>query len=194
MIRPLILLASLIAVAAMVGGPAAASPTGPARTPRSAGDTTAPATLVCSWEWKKKKVVRWVRRHGKKKRVVIWKKIKVKVCHEAPVPDPSRLGVKAWEFGFTLSAKEIDAGDTIVELNNQGEDDHNLHIQSTDGGEELATPDIEPGGIDRIRLDTAPGTYRLWCSLPTHAERGMDTTFTVTDAPEPASRSVGFAG
>ena len=90
------------------------------------------------------------------------------------------LGVRAWEFGFTLSAKTVEAGDTIIELNNQGEDDHNLHVQPVDGGEELATPDANPGATDRIRLTTTPGVYRLWCSLPNHAARGMDTTFVAT--------------
>ena len=94
-------------------------------------------------------------------------------------PAPARLGVKSWEFGFTLSAKEIPAGDTIVELSNQGEDSHDLHIQRVDGGETLAAPETDPGGINRIRFTTTPGTYRLWCSLPFHAQRGMDTTITV---------------
>ena len=142
---------------------------------------SASTTTVCSWHWKRKKVIRWVWRQGKKKRVVKYRKVRVRVCRTIPdpVPDPIRLGVKAYEFGFTLSAIEIDPGDTIIELNNQGEDDHNLHVQRIDGGEELATPDTGPGQLDRIRLTTTPGVYRLWCSLPTHAERGMDTNLTV---------------
>jgi len=152
--------------------------------PAGAAGTTPPAaasTVKCHWEWHKKKVKRWVWRHGKKKRVVRVKKFKVRVCRTIPdpVPDPSRLGVKAYEFGFTLSAKEITAGDTIIELNNQGEDAHDLHVQRTDGGEDLAVPETGPGQTNRIRFTTSPGTYRLWCSLPTHAARGMDTTITV---------------
>lgn len=134
-------------------------------------------TKKCVWVWKKKKVVRWVKRHGKPKRVVRYRKVKVRVCRNMPVPAPSRLGVKAWEFGFTLSAKRIEAGDTIVELNNQGEDAHDLHIQRVAGGAELSTPETEPGDQQRIRFNTVPGEYRLWCSLPNHAAWGMDTNF-----------------
>lgn len=135
--------------------------------------------VVCSWQWKKKRVTRWVRRHGKLVRVSRIRKVKVRVCVEQPPPPPARLGVKAWEFGFTLSRKELDAGDTIIELNNQGEDDHNLHIQRIEGGDELSTPDTVPGQTSLLRFTTTPGTYRLWCSLPTHSERGMETTLEV---------------
>ncbi|HMX71544.1 MAG TPA: hypothetical protein PKA56_07300 [Solirubrobacterales bacterium] len=175
--RLLVLTLLLAAAASSFAIPAGAAGPG-ASGSLAGGKASAAANQVCAWKWKRKKVVRWVIRHGRKKRIVTWRKVKVKVCREIPPPAPARLGVKAWEFGFTLSAKEVAAGDTIVELNNQGEDDHNLHVQRTDGGEELATPDISPGGVERIRFTTAPGTYRLWCSLPTHAERGMDTTFT----------------
>ena len=69
------------------------------------------------------------------------------------------------------------AGDTIIELNNQGEDAHDLHVQRSGSDEELSTPETEPGTQSRIRFTTTPGTYRLWCSLPNHASWGMDTTF-----------------
>jgi plastocyanin len=162
---PLVLAAISVAVPA---SPGTAAPSG--------ADATA---SVCKWKWKKKRVVKWVRKAGKKKRVVRVKK--VKVCVPVPPPAPARLGVKAREFGFTLSAKTIRSGDTIVELNNQGEDAHDLHVQRVGGGQEYATPETIPGGIERLRFDTAPGSYRLWCSLPNHATWGMDTTFEAAD-------------
>lgn len=154
--------------------------------PASAGGDTGAATVsgdppgasvsACKWQWKKKRFVKWVRKaNGRKKKVIRWRK--VRVCVRVPDPAPARLGVKAREFGFTLSAKTIHSGDTIVELNNQGEDAHDLHVQRVGGGTEYATPETVPGGIERLRFDTAPGSYRLWCSLPNHAAWGMDTTF-----------------
>lgn len=151
----------------------------------SSSVAAAPAGSTCVWKWKKKRVVRHVRiRHGRRKgrlkRVVRFRRIRVRVCRPAPPPaGPARLGVKAREFGFTLSTRELDAGDTIVELVNQGEDDHNLHLRRIGGDDEVSTPDLRPGQLSRIRLDTQPGSYRLWCSLPFHAGAGMDTTVRV---------------
>ncbi len=164
----------MVVLAAALVGPAGATPAGPVD-----GQPSAIRAKKCSWEWKRKKVVRWVWRNGVKKRIVRYRPVKVRVCRTIPdpVPAPARLGVKAYEFGFTLSAKNLVAGDTIIELNNQGEDAHDLHVQRTGSDAELSTPETEPGTQARIRLTTTPGTYRLWCSLPNHASWGMDTTF-----------------
>jgi len=95
---------------------------------------------------------------------------------------PARLGVKAFEFGFTLSRQSLESGDTIVELSNRGEDEHDLHLQRIEGGPEYEIADTAPSSYSRLRFVTEPGTYRLWCSLADHAERGMDTTVEVTAA------------
>lgn len=87
--------------------------------------------------------------------------------------------MKAFEFGFTLSRQSIESGDTIVELNNRGEDEHDLHLQRLEGGPEYEVGDTAPSSFSRLRLATQPGTYRLWCSLADHAELGMDTTVEV---------------
>ncbi|MCB0869677.1 MAG: hypothetical protein KDB52_02490 [Solirubrobacterales bacterium] len=171
--KRLAFIASLLLGLGLVAGPAAAS--GPDQLdpvrPSAAGEKQ------CSWKWKTRKVVKWVHRDGRLKRVVRFRKVRVRVCRVVPPADPARLGVKAYEFGFTLSAKSLTAGDTIVELNNRGEDAHDLHIQRVGGGEELSTPETGPGEQNRIRFTTTPGSYRLWCSLPNHAAWGMDTTF-----------------
>ncbi len=159
-------LPGVAAVPAADGGPQAAK--------ASAGEP-----VTCSREWRRKRIVRWERHHGRKRRVVTHRWVRVRICEPAS-PAPSRLGVKAWEFGFTLSASQVPAGDTIVELNNRGEDSHDLHIQPAGGGIEMSTEETSPGTVNRIRLITSPGSYRLWCSLPGHAARGMDTTFEAT--------------
>jgi plastocyanin len=163
-VKLLALLAATIAVLAS-GLPAASAsvPTGP------------PA---CKWKWKKKKVVKKVKRKGKVKRVVRWRKRPV--CVPVPPPAPARIGVGAFEFYFILSATRLKAGDTIAELNNRGEDPHDLHISRLDGSSEVVIPETGPLTYARVRFDTQPGTYRLWCSLPFHAERGMDANVEVT--------------
>jgi len=162
----LLLAGSLLTPAAGAAGPAATS----------ARKCT--CAKQCTYKWKKKRIVKHVKRHGKKKRVVRVRKRRV--CVPVKPPVPARLGVKAYEYGFTLSGTSLVAGDTVVELSNRGEDEHNLHIQKVGGGPETVISDTAPSTYERARFDTQPGTYRLWCSLPTHAELGMDTTFVAT--------------
>ena len=135
------------------------------------------ATAKCQFRWHRKKVVRFFKRHGKRKRIVRyrWRK----VCVPVPTPAPARISVKAFEFGFILSTTSLAPGDTIAELNNSGEDPHDLHIQQVEGGPETVFPETLPSTFNRVRFETETGTYRLGCSLPFHAERGMDTSIEV---------------
>jgi plastocyanin len=182
-VKTLALISLVLAASVTLAGPAAGTPPDGRQTAKSSAGTGAGTGKVCHREWRKKRFVRWVKRQGKLKRVVVVRKVRVRVCRPAPPPDPTRLGVKAWEFGFTLSTTELKAGDTIIELNNQGEDAHDLHVRRLDGGDELSTPETEPGQVNRIRFISSPGSYRLWCSLPNHATWGMDTSVTVTGNP-----------
>ena len=166
---------------ASIGAATAASPitpsadrSEPARTPASTGTRT-----KCEYKWRRMKVVKRVKRHGKVKRVVRYRWRRVCVPVTVPGADPERIGVKAFEFGFILSTATLEAGDTIAELNNRGEDPHDLHIQKVGGGPEVVFPETLPSSYSRQRFETVPGNYRLWCSLPFHAERGMDATVTV---------------
>lgn len=150
-------------------------------TPPAGATSASPETSTtgCVWKWKKKKVIKKVKRHGKVKKVVRFKKRRV--CVSVKPPAPARIGANAYEFYFILSATSLVAGDTIAELNNRGEDPHDLHIARLDGSAEVAIPETLPSTYARVRFNTEPGTYRLWCSLPFHAERGMDATFEVTE-------------
>ena len=164
--------------------PVAAGPVGPETA--SAQD--------CVWRKHQKRVVRWVRRNGHRRRVVRmrrwWR------CHPiaspsipapAPptvVPDPvlpGRLGVRADEFSFTLSRPSVVAGEVIVELDNRGEDPHNLNLAKTGTADlPLTIPEIGPLTQATGRFTLTPGTYRLWCSLPLHEEWGMTANLTVS--------------
>lgn len=138
-------------------------------------------SIDCVWKWKKKRVIKKIKRHGRIKRIVKVKRYRV--CVPVRPPAPARIGVNAFEFYFILSTDSIAAGDTIAELNNRGEDPHDLHISRIDGSGEVAVPETPPSTYSRVRFNTEPGTYRLWCSLPFHAERGMDATFEANDPP-----------
>jgi len=108
------------------------------------------------------------------------------VPSEPPAPEPipeaeaNRLAVKSVEYYFVLSRAKVKAGALTVELNNQGEDPHNLNIQREgDAGEPLQIAETDSLQRNVASFDLAPGSYRLWCSLPEHEEKGMQTTLVV---------------
>jgi plastocyanin len=151
----------------------------------------------CTWERHSKRVVKHVRRHGKVRRVVRTKHWWT--CEEpattpiltppaliptppAPEPEPeaNRLAVKSAEYYFTLSRPTVKPGAVTIELNNQGEDPHNLNLQlEGSGGEPLQIPETDSLEHKVANFELPPGKYRLWCSLPEHEEKGMETTLRV---------------
>jgi plastocyanin len=157
----------------------------------------------CTWQRHSKPVVKQVKRYGQLRRV---KRVKhwwtceaqpvalapaalpaaptaapVTPPGEEPIPQVSHLGVKAVEYSYTLSRPEVSAGETIVELNNQGEDPHNLvleHEGSADPPLEIpATPTVSQASAN---FTLSPGTYRLYCSLYKHEAKGMEATLVVS--------------
>lgn len=177
---------------ALVGSPAAGTPV-----PQLGAEPAAAAE--CSWQRHVKRIVKKVKRHGKLRRVV---RRKVRwTCVPAaaapvlaapslppapPAPDPqpepesNRLSVKAAEFYFVLSRPSVAPGAVTIELNNQGEDPHNLNLQREgDEGEPFQLPETDSLDRSVASFDLPAGKYRLWCSLPEHEEDGMTATLGV---------------
>jgi plastocyanin len=165
------------------------------------GDGARGSTAGCTWKRHTKRVVKHVRRHGRMRRVVRtrhwWTCVRGAaapgLATAAPTqptagsqpseegPAIGRLGVKASEFKFVLSRPSLAAGESIVELDNQGEDPHNLNLQLADGqGPEFHLGEVGSQKRTSGRFTLAAGTYRLWCSIPGHEELGMKATLTVT--------------
>jgi plastocyanin len=172
----------------------------------SIASAAAPAPEGCAWQRHSKRVVKHLKRHGhvqRVRRVKHWW-----TCDERPAasslpiappalpappaaespqleePGPggavSHLGVKADEWSYTLSRPEVSAGETIVELDNQGEDNHNLKLQREGSAEPpLAVPEAAPDEHTTAHFTLSPGTYRLYCSLFEHDEKGMHATLVV---------------
>ena len=162
------------AAAALVLALLATAPAG-ARVDPGTGSSTG-TTANCAWHKHTKRVVRHVRRHGRLGRVVRlrhwW------TCD--PIPT-GRLSVSAYEWHFVLSRPSVSGGDLIVELDNRGEDDHNLNIVPVDGTDPLVSfYAAKPGERSSERFSLPPGTYKLSCSLPEHEGRGMSATLEVT--------------
>lgn len=177
-----------------------------AMTTGSIANATAASPEGCAWQRHSKHVVKQLRRHGRVRRV---KRVKHWwTCEDQPTvspppmappalpappaaenppieePEPegtvSHLGVKADEWSYTLSRPEVDSGKVIVELDNQGEDNHNLKLQREGSGEPpLAVPEAAPGERTTAGFTLPAGTYRLYCSLFEHDEKGMHATLVV---------------
>lgn len=95
-------------------------------------------------------------------------------------PAPARLLVTAREYSLTLSRPQLPAGDAIVQLDNRGQDPHDLAIRQGDGPASALigeTPSLQVATAPRATL--AAGTYTLFCDLPGHATLGMVATLTV---------------
>jgi plastocyanin len=81
---------------------------------------------------------------------------------------------------LSLSRPAIAAGALILQLVNQGEDGHNLHLRPAAGGADvLAIAETDPGSFADGNATLAAGTYTLYCALPGHEQAGMKATLTV---------------
>jgi hypothetical protein len=92
---------------------------------------------------------------------------------------PARLGVTAKEFRFSLSRTALQRGPALIELDNLGEDVHDLRLRRIGGARTYGLPETKPGGRSVLDVRLRPGRYRLWCSIADHRKRGMFASFRV---------------
>ncbi len=92
---------------------------------------------------------------------------------------PARLGVVAKEFRFSLSRTTLKRGPAIIELDNFGEDVHDLRLRRVGSTRIYAVRETKPGDRAELTLRLAPGRYRLWCATANHAQLGMRASFRV---------------
>jgi plastocyanin len=102
-------------------------------------------------------------------------------------PSTQAVGVTVDDrTGYTarLSRASVTAGSVVVQLHNQGEDDHNLRVVPTDHtGAAVDFPLTGSGQHSTKTLTLSAGSYRLFCTLTTpvnHETAGMNATLTVS--------------
>ena len=97
-----------------------------------------------------------------------------------PAPLPDYVSVTATEYRLALSRALVGRGRVTVELRNKGEDPHDLLV-TPEGGDTpvLQFPETDPDVHTASAVDLAAGRYRLFCSLPGHADLGMTATLRV---------------
>ena len=97
-----------------------------------------------------------------------------------PPAPPARLGVTAREWSLVLSRQVLAAGPAVVELQNLGEDAHNLRLERVDGsGTPLNVPLAESGERKSASATLPAGVYKVYCALPGHDALGMHATLDV---------------
>jgi hypothetical protein len=92
---------------------------------------------------------------------------------------PARLGVGAGDFSFTLSRLAVRSGPIVIELQNRGEDAHDLRLRRIGGTRTYRLPETRPGEHAELETRLRPGRFRLWCSVADHRARGMSATLVV---------------
>jgi plastocyanin len=98
---------------------------------------------------------------------------------EPEPPSIPHVQVSAVEYGFSLSRTSVPAGEVVLELVNDGQDEHNLHLEDGEGPLSESIGSTQSKGVGDLHLQMRPGSYTLFCSLPTHEARGMKATLTV---------------
>jgi plastocyanin len=106
-----------------------------------------------------------------------------------PEPEPNAVSVTANDrtdpYEYVPSRTTVKAGRLTVQLNNAGEDEHNMDMQRLGEGGVPEGPVVVAVSAERenhsepTAVEVQPGTYRMWCTIGHHAEHGMETTITV---------------
>jgi hypothetical protein len=96
-----------------------------------------------------------------------------------PHPTPARLGVGATEFHLVLSRPSVKAGVVEIELQNMGQDPHDLRMRRVGGTHTFKIPLTKPVARRDVALNLRPGRYRLWCSVADHRALGMQALLRV---------------
>jgi hypothetical protein len=96
-----------------------------------------------------------------------------------PAAKASTVGVVEKEFEIDVQGgKELKPASYTFEVDNQGKIEHDLAVQG-DGVKQKKTPLITAGKKAKLTVDLKPAKYRLWCTVPGHAQAGMDVEVTV---------------
>ncbi len=96
---------------------------------------------------------------------------------EAPA-GPTVVEVSLTEFAIQMPA-ELPAGPIRFEVKNDGAFLHNIRIVGQ-GLDVALSSDLTGGQSGTLEVELPPGTYRVYCPVGSHAQRGMDMTLTVT--------------
>jgi plastocyanin len=106
---------------------------------------------------------------------------------EAPAPKPApaakgpggtlQLAASPTDLAFDKTSLTSQPGKVTIDFNNPAALEHNVAIEQE--GSEIATSETLAEGKTSVSADLAPGTYTFLCTVPGHAEAGMEGTLVV---------------
>jgi plastocyanin len=103
----------------------------------------------------------------------------------APKPEPAaggpggtlQLVASPSDLAFDKTSLTSKPGKVTIDFDNPAALEHNVAIEQD--GEEIAVSETLTEGKTSVSADLAPGTYTFLCTVPGHAEAGMEGVLTV---------------
>jgi plastocyanin len=99
---------------------------------------------------------------------------------KAPVSGPGgtlKLAASPTDLAFDKKTLSSSPGEVTIDFENPASLEHNVAIEQE--GEIVAESETIASGKTSVTADLAPGTYTFLCTIPGHAEAGMEGTLTV---------------
>jgi plastocyanin len=91
--------------------------------------------------------------------------------------DTLQLAASPTDIAFDTTELTSKPGEVTIDFDNPAAIEHNVAIEQD--GKELATTETITEGKASLSVDLAPGTYTFLCTVPGHAEAGMQGVLTV---------------
>ncbi len=88
-----------------------------------------------------------------------------------------QLAASPSKLAFDTTSLTSKPGKVTIDFNNPSALEHNVAIEQD--GKEIAVSETLAEGKTSVSADLAPGTYNFLCTVPGHAEAGMEGTLTV---------------
>jgi plastocyanin len=88
-----------------------------------------------------------------------------------------KLAADSAEIAFDTTSLDAKAGKVTIDFDNPAPLEHNVAIE--EGGSVLAESETIAEGKTSVSAELKPGTYTFLCTVPGHAEAGMEGTLTV---------------
>jgi plastocyanin len=88
-----------------------------------------------------------------------------------------KLAADPTQIAFDTTSLSAKAGKVTIDFTNPSALEHNVAIEQ--GGKVVATTPTFSEGEQSVSAELAPGTYTFLCTVPGHAEAGMEGTLTV---------------
>ena len=108
-------------------------------------------------------------------------------AEQAPAPKPKatakgpggtlQLAASPTDLAFDKTSLTSKPGKVTIDFDNPAALEHNVAIDQD--GNEIATSETLSEGKTSVSADLAPGTYTFLCTVPGHAEAGMEGVLTV---------------